>query len=35
MDDYKWKLQSEIKMAASKHVAELVVNDVSMLGNKA
>jgi hypothetical protein len=28
-------LQSEIKIAASKHVAELVVNGVSMLGNKA
>ena len=35
MDNYKWQLQSEIKMAASKHVAELVVNGVSMLGNKA
>jgi hypothetical protein len=35
MDDYKWYLQSEIKMAASKHVAELVVNGVSMLRNKA
>jgi len=28
-------MQSVIKMAASKHVAELVVNGVSMLGNKA
>ena len=27
--------ESEIKMAASKHVAELVVNGVSMLRNKA
>jgi hypothetical protein len=35
MDDYKWSLQSEIKMAASKHVAKLVVNGVSMLRNKA
>jgi hypothetical protein len=35
MDDYKWYLQSEIKMAASKHVGELVVNGVSMLRNKA
>jgi hypothetical protein len=28
-------LQSEIKIAASKHIAELVVNGVSMLRNKA
>jgi hypothetical protein len=28
-------LQSEIKIAASKYVAELVVNGVSMLRNKA
>jgi hypothetical protein len=35
MDDYKWYLLSEIKIAASKHVAELVVNGVSMLRNKA
>jgi hypothetical protein len=34
MDDYKWYLQSEIKIAASKHVAELVVNSVSILRNK-
>jgi hypothetical protein len=27
-------MQSEIKMAASKHVIEWVVNDVSMLRNK-
>jgi hypothetical protein len=34
MDDYEW-FQSEIKIAASKHVAELVVNGISMLRNKA
>jgi hypothetical protein len=34
MDDYKRYLQSEIKMAASKHVAELVLNGVSMLRKK-
>jgi hypothetical protein len=28
-------IESEIKIAASKHVAELVVNGVSMLRNKA
>jgi hypothetical protein len=28
-------IQSEIKIAASKHVPELVVNGVSMLRNKA
>jgi hypothetical protein len=27
-------LQSEIKIAANKHVAELVVNGISMLGKK-
>jgi hypothetical protein len=35
MDDYEWYLQSEVKITASKHVAELVVNGVSMLRNKA
>jgi hypothetical protein len=35
MDDYKWYLQSEIKIATSKHVAKLVVNGVSILRNKA
>jgi hypothetical protein len=35
MDDYKWKMQSEINIAASKHVTEPVVNGISMLKNKA
>jgi hypothetical protein len=35
MDDYKWQLQSEIKISASKHVTKLVVNGVLMLRNKA
>jgi hypothetical protein len=35
MDDYKQEMQSEINISASKHVTELNVNSVSMLGNKA
>jgi hypothetical protein len=35
MDNYKWKLQFEIKIAVSTHVTELVVNGVLMLRNKA
>jgi hypothetical protein len=35
MDDYKWQFQYEIKITASKHVTEQVVNGVSMLRNKA
>ena len=35
MDDKIRICESEIKMAASKHVAELRANGVSMLGNKA